>query len=88
MLNKIRKIRHSSKKLDEQPQRINKAFQKLMKPVTVTKLDKALNGAARSYGVDITNGKDPVKVKCNKIGPCLILTSEIIIETIIIQSFT
>lgn len=31
-----------------------------MKPVTITKLDKALKGAARSYEVDITNGKDPL----------------------------
>lgn len=31
-----------------------------MKPVKVTKLDKAFKGAARSYEVDITNGKDPL----------------------------
>ena len=58
MLNKINKIRQKSKKLDEQSQRINKAYKKLMKPVTVTNLDKALDGAARSYEVDNTNGKD------------------------------
>lgn len=33
-----------------------------MKPVTIaiTKLDKAFHGAARSYEVSITNGKDPL----------------------------
>ena len=74
MLNKIRRIRQKSKKLDEQTQRISKAYQKLMKPVTVTKLDKALSGAAGSYEVDFTNSKDPLKVKCNEIWPGLILT--------------
>ena len=31
-----------------------------MKPVTVTKLEKALDGAARFYKVDNTNGEDPL----------------------------
>ena len=58
MFNKVRNIRQKSKKLDEQAQRINKVHQKSKKPVTVTKLDKALDGAARFYEVDNTNGKD------------------------------
>ena len=37
---------------------IRRTKKKLMKPVTVTKLDKALDGAARFYEVDNTNGKD------------------------------
>ena len=74
MLKKLIKPIKNQRSLMKRTQRINKAYKKLMKPVTVTKLDKALNGAARSYEVDITNGKDPLKVKCNEIGPGLILT--------------
>ena len=60
MLNKIKKIRQNSNKLDDQSQGINKVCKKLMKPVTVTRLDKALDGAARFYKVDNTNGEDPL----------------------------
>ena len=60
MLNKIKKIRQNSNKLDDQSQGINKVCKKLMKPVTVTKLEKALDGAARFYKVDNTNGEDPL----------------------------
>lgn len=41
--------------LDSKIKEINEKYQKLMKPVTVTKLDKAFKGTVRSYEVSITN---------------------------------
>lgn len=45
-----------NEELDEKIKQVNEAYQKLMKPVTVTKLDKA----ARSYEVGITNSQHPL----------------------------
>lgn len=49
-----------SNELDAKIKRVNEAYQKLMKPVAVTKLDKAFKDAARSFEVSITNGQDPL----------------------------
>ena len=51
---------NQNQELDLKIKEINEKYQKLMKPVTVTKLGKAFKGAARSYEVSITNHKDPL----------------------------
>lgn len=56
----IKKKCKRSDELDAKIKRVNEAYQKLMKPVAVTKLDKAFKDAARSFEVSITNGQDPL----------------------------